>query len=92
MCICVFVRVFFVCALYLFVQTAFACKDPVLTQMYVCVYLCVYVCICVCVCLFMCTCVFVCVLSVAKRFLFYFQPNSDRFRTRSGAVHDERAE
>ena len=26
------------------------------------------------------------------RVLFYFQPNSDRFRTRSGAVHDERAE
>ena len=27
----------------------------------------------------------------AKRILFYFQPNSDRFRTCSGAVHDERA-
>jgi len=28
----------------------------------------------------------------AKRILFYFQPNSNRFRTHSGAVHDERAE
>jgi len=28
----------------------------------------------------------------AKRILFYFQPKSDRFRTLSGAVHDERAE
>ena len=27
-----------------------------------------------------------------KRILFYFQSNSDRFRTRLGAVHDERAE
>jgi len=28
----------------------------------------------------------------AKRILFYFQPNSNRFWTRSGVVHDERAE
>jgi len=28
----------------------------------------------------------------AKRILFYFQPNSDRSRTRFGAVHDDRAE
>ena len=28
----------------------------------------------------------------AKRILFYFQPNSNRFRTHSGAVHHERAE
>ena len=27
-----------------------------------------------------------------KRILFYLQPNSNRFRTRSGAVHEERAE
>ena len=53
-----FVRVFFVCALYLFVR-AFVCKDPVLTQMYVCVYLCVYLCVCMFV--VVCTCVLVCV-------------------------------
>ena len=28
----------------------------------------------------------------AKRILFYFQPNLNRFRTSAGAVHDERAE
>jgi len=29
---------------------------------------------------------------ISKKYSILFQPNSDRFRTRSGAVHDERAE